>query len=153
MTEKPRVRPVWLTAEHTSSKWLTPTQMETSHITGKANCSSSQMALLWVQPKPKTTREYPWPCNLSRPGKEHHTTTEDPDDGAADCSVNSMESPLKKIWVWLTVAPRAPALCGSQAAGCHQSQHTYFIPFPRLSSNLLSATSPLPAPVFLCTAL
>ena len=100
------------------------------------------MALLWVQPKPKTTREYTWPCNLSRPRNEHLTTTEGPGDGAGDCSAKGMEG------LGPTSQPRALALCGGQAAGRRQSQQTYFIPFLRLSSNFLFATFSLPCSCF-----
>ena len=79
ITEKPCVHPIWLTAKRTSSKWH-PLQLEP--ISGKMYQYSSQMAIPWVQPKPKTTREHTWHCNLDGPRNETHTTTEDLDYGA-----------------------------------------------------------------------
>lgn len=54
----------------------------------------------------------------------------------------------RKVWVQLIAAPRAPGLCGGQAAGRRQSQQTCFIPFLRLSSNSLFAAFSLPCSCF-----
>lgn len=123
ITEKSCMHRIWLTAEHTSSKWH-PLQLE--HISGKTHQYSSQMASLGIHPEPKTTKEHSAHCNLGGPGNEPHTTAGLKTMGQMasglppdNWSVKGMESLAQEGLGQRYQTPRAPARHGGKELWHH----------------------------------